>query len=75
MAQGCRNGRARLFEPFYSTKQHGAGTGLGLSIVKSIVERHGGEISVESTAQLGTRVMVELPCRPSTPPGPLDGQG
>ncbi|HEV2880941.1 MAG TPA: ATP-binding protein [Pyrinomonadaceae bacterium] len=51
--------RARIFEPFYTTKKRG--TGLGLAIVKKIVEQHGGTIEVESTAGEGTRFHVELP--------------
>ena len=51
--------RARLFEPFYTTKKRG--TGLGLSIVRQIVEMHGGTIDVESAPQKGTTFRIELP--------------
>jgi len=49
----------RLFEPFYSTKA--GGTGMGLSISRSIVEFHGGKISVVSSSRCGTVFHVELP--------------
>ena len=38
----------RIFEPFFTTKPSGKGSGLGLGIVKNIVEKHRGEITVES---------------------------
>ena len=50
---------ARLFTPYYTTKQHG--TGLGLAIVQSVVSDHGGRISVESTKEKGTTFRIELP--------------
>ena len=53
--------KARLFEPFYSTKVAGEGTGLGLSMSRRIVERHGGSIEIESEAGEGTCVTVRLP--------------
>jgi PAS domain S-box-containing protein len=51
----------RVFEPFFSTRRRGKGTGLGLSIVNSIVERHGGDIHIESELGRGTSVCVTLP--------------
>ncbi len=53
---------ARLFTPYYTTKQHG--TGLGLAIVQSVVSDHGGTISVESSPGMGTTYRIELPLRP-----------
>lgn len=50
---------ARLFTPYYTTKQQG--TGLGLAIVQSVVSDHGGKISVESTKERGTMFRIELP--------------
>lgn len=47
-----------LFEPFYTTKS--SGTGLGLPLCLSIVERHGGEIKVESTEGKGTAFIVKF---------------
>jgi len=38
----------RIFEPFYTTKDVGEGTGLGLDVVRRIVERHRGDVTVES---------------------------
>lgn len=53
--------KARIFEPFFSTRQSEGGTGLGLSIVHGIVTGHGGAIRVESTPGAGTSVVVRLP--------------
>ena len=50
---------ARLFTPYYTTKQHG--TGLGLAIVQSVVSDHGGKISVASAKEKGTTFQIELP--------------
>lgn len=52
--------RARLFEPFYTTKPPGKGTGLGLHISHNVVARHGGRIDVDSDAD-GTCFNVVLP--------------
>ncbi|MFO7599504.1 MAG: response regulator [Candidatus Desulfacyla sp.] len=51
----------RIFEPFFSTKPTGKGTGLGLFVSRSIIEKLGGEISVESKLGRGTRFCVRLP--------------
>jgi len=48
-----------IFRPFYSRKERG--TGLGLAICQTIVEEHGGEISVASTPGSGTEFSIRLP--------------
>lgn len=55
------NIRAKIFDPFYTTKEVGEGTGLGLSISHGIIEKHGGSISVQSEAGKGTEFIIRLP--------------
>ena len=52
----------RIFDPFFTTKDVGKGTGQGLSIIYSvIVEKHGGEIRVESIPDEGTTFILRVP--------------
>jgi signal transduction histidine kinase len=51
----------KLFEPFATTKEAGRGVGLGLAISKGIIERHSGEIAVDSEVGRGTCFHVFLP--------------
>lgn len=52
--------RARVFEPFFSTKE--TGTGLGLATVHRIVEEHKGAVEVDCPSVGGTVVTIRLPC-------------
>ena len=51
--------QTRLFDPFFTTKATGAG--LGLAIVMSTIQRHGGEVAVQSSPGEGTTFSVFLP--------------
>ena len=52
---------AKIFDPYFTTKQGKSGTGLGLYITKKVVEDHNGSIKVESTPQTGTTFTIRLP--------------
>jgi CheY-like chemotaxis protein len=52
---------ARVFEPFYTTKDIGKGTGLGLSQVQGFIVQSGGQVSIDSAPDSGTRVHMRLP--------------
>ena len=53
----------KIFEPYYSTKKrgHSRGTGLGLSICRSIIRKHGGDVTVASQIGVGTTIHLYLP--------------
>jgi CheY-like chemotaxis protein len=66
---------ARIFEPYFTTRA--GGSGLGLATTHSIVQRHGGQLAVDSVVGRGTRITVVLPIvsvelesSPSTAPPP-----
>lgn len=52
---------SNIFEPFFTTKKGGTGVGLGLSVVYGIIQRHKGDISVESKVNEGTTFSITLP--------------
>jgi signal transduction histidine kinase len=53
----------RVFDPTFSTKQHGGG--LGLAITQQIVKDHGGDLAVQSTVGRGTTFTVSVPAKPA----------
>jgi PAS domain S-box-containing protein len=59
-----------VFTPFFTTKEPGHGTGLGLSITYTIVENHGGRITVERPSNGGAAFRVDLPPVPPGAPAP-----
>jgi len=52
----------KIFEPFFTTK--GKGTGLGLAIVFNLIQKHHGEVTVESEEGKGTTFIIALPKQP-----------
>jgi signal transduction histidine kinase len=54
--------RERIFRPFWS--RDGGGTGLGLAIARELAAALGGRISLESSAEKGSRFELVLPARP-----------
>jgi len=50
---------ARIFEPYFTTKE--SGSGLGLMIVQRVMQAHGGEVGIESTEGKGVTVVLRFP--------------
>jgi signal transduction histidine kinase len=58
---------SRVFDLFFTTKPEG--TGLGMAIARSVIDRHGGELTLQSAPGHGTRVRIRLPVGPAAAPG------
>jgi signal transduction histidine kinase len=65
--------KARIFEPFFSTREVGRGSGMGLAIVFGVVTEHGGRVWVEQAPSGGARFVVELPTTSTPPEIPAQG--
>lgn len=58
--------KSKIFEPFFTTKDVGKGTGQGLAIVRDIVvNKHGGELLVDSKPMEGSSFTIRIPCKAS----------
>jgi two-component system NtrC family sensor kinase len=55
--------QSRIFDPFFTTKPIGSGTGLGLSLSYGIIQKHNGQIDVQSAVGSGTTFRITLPIR------------
>jgi signal transduction histidine kinase len=55
----AKDNESRIFDLFFSTKEHG--TGLGLSIARRIVEEHGGELTLDNRPGQGATFVIRLP--------------
>lgn len=56
--------KQRLYENFFTTKPIGSGTGLGMAITRDIIEnKHGGKLTFESTAGIGTTFTITIPLK------------
>jgi len=60
--------RQRCLEPFFSTKAQRGGTGLGLAMVYGMIQRHKGNIEIDSAPGSGTCIRLTLPIREKSSP-------
>src|SRR5262249_44953089 len=59
---------SKLFDPFFTKKEHGEGSGLGLTVAGQIIKKFGGDLLIESQEGKGTSCIVTLPLIPPLPP-------
>jgi two-component system C4-dicarboxylate transport sensor histidine kinase DctB len=64
--------RARIFEPFFSTKRPDEGSGLGLTVCQRVVSELGGRIFVEDSELGGARFVAAFPAAPQRSGDELD---
>ena len=62
--------RARVFQPFFTTKGNDKGTGLGLALSANIARDHGGDLLLEADQGTGASFLLRLPIREATAPAP-----
>ncbi len=60
----------KIFDPFFTTKGVGKGTGLGMNIAYNIIQKHKGDIQVESRVGKGTTFIISLPVEGPGDDGP-----
>ena len=53
--------QGQLFDPFYTTKEEGKGTGLGLSVAYGIIQKHHGNITIQSKPGQGASFFIHFP--------------
>src|SRR4029453_6940132 len=66
--------RARVFEPYFTTKPTGVGTGVGLAVSLGIVEAHGGTLTVSCPVEGGAVFTILLPVGPVNAASPDPGR-
>jgi len=59
-----RSHLSKIFDPFFTTKRQGEGSGLGLTIARRIIQKHGGQIEIESEEGVGTTCRITFPLHP-----------
>ena len=58
---------SRAGEPFFTTKEPGKGMGLGLFLTRSVIERQGGSLELQSRAGKGVTAIIRLPTTQAAP--------
>ncbi len=59
--------RAKIFEMYFTTREHGKGTGIGLWLIDNLVHEYAGHITLDSVAGEGTTFSIHLPIAGSVP--------